>query len=164
MASKIFVFSYGAICGGAIIGGLSFALKISDCTLRSVEGPSMRPTLNPCGSYISDILVVRKIRKNEEIESIDVSSILCIKHPKQERGYLVKRLVANQNEKLNTQTIHKIETKQSLKVIPKGHCWVESDAGPGYLDSTSYLGPIPYDMIMGKALYVIWPPHRIKKL
>ena len=160
MASKIFVLS-------ALIGGVSCytALKLSgDYTVHCVEGPSMRPTLNPCGSYFSDILAVRKIRKPEEIGSIDVSSILCIKHPKQERGYLVKRLVANQNEKISTQPSNKIETKQSVKVIPKGHCWVESDAGSGYLDSTSYMGPIPYEMIMGTALYVIWPPHRIKKL
>jgi inner membrane protease subunit 2 len=124
----------------------------------------MRPTLNPCGSNFSDFLAVRRIRKKEEIESINVSSILCITHPKQERAYLVKRLVANQNEKISIQNFHKIETKDSVKIIPKGHCWVESDAGPGFLDSTSYLGPIPYKMIVGKALYVIWPPHRIKKL
>ena len=151
--------------GGALIGGVSsyLVLKGGDFTLHRVEGPSMRPTLNPCGSYFSDILAVKKI-STKDMGCITISSILCIKHPKPERAYLVKRLVANQNEKIVMQTHHKMENECTVKVVPKGHCWVQSDAGPGCLDSTSYLGPIPYEKIMGKALYVIWPPHRIKKL
>ena len=161
MTSKVFILS-----GGALIGAVSsyFVLKLSDCTVHRVEGPSMRPTLNPSGSYFNDIIAVKRIKENKEFEKIGVFSVLCIRHPKQERAYLVKRLVANQNEIISNQPFAKIEPKDTVKVIPKGHCWVESDAGPGYLDSTSYLGPIPYEMIVGKALYIIWPPHRIKKL
>lgn len=165
MASMISVL----LSGGALIGGVSVYafLKGGDFTLHRVEGPSMRPTLNcgcgKCGSYFSDILAVKKISK-KEMECINISSILCIKHPKPERGYLVKRLVANQNEKIVIQTHYQNETDCTAKVIPKGHCWVQSDAGPGYVDSNHYLGPIPYEKIVGKALYIIWPPHRIKKL
>ena len=153
------------VSGCAMIGGLStyVVLKVNDFTLHHVQGPSMRPTLNPCGSYFSDIIVMKKVRNREESERLNRLSIIYIKHPKPERSYLVKRLIAHQNEQINTPN-HKIDTELSVKVIPKGHCWVQSDAGPGYLDSTSYLGPIPYENILGKAVYVVWPPHRIKKL
>ena len=131
---------------------------------HKVEGPSMRPTLNPSDSFFRDIILVKKLENPEEVEYMPASSIILLKHPKQERGYLVKRLAANQNEEISNYADQIKNSKCTNKTIPQGHCWVQSDAGPGYLDSTSYLGPIPYDDVVGQALFIVWPPHRSKKL
>lgn len=48
-------------------------------------------------------------------------------------------------------------------VIPAGHCWVEGDNQEVSVDSRKY-GPVSYGLIFGKANWVIYPFHRIRKL
>ena len=149
--------------GCAVVGGITsyVSLKLSCYTLHRVEGPSMQPTLNPTYSYFQDIVIVKTITQTKDVDLIPISAILCLKHPKQEKAYLIKRLIAKQNEKVPQRG--QLSKTKSMRV-PTEHCWVESDAGPGYLDSSSYLGPISYKKVVGQAILVIWPPHRIKTL
>ena len=156
------LFGISALIGG---GTTYLLFKVGKLRLHQVEGPSMRPTFNPSDSFLKDVILVKNISSKKEAESIPTSSIVCLKHPKLERGYLVKRLIAHQNEIVDNYKRKQCGdcTIQSIR-IPTGHCWVESDAGPGYLDSTSYLGPIPYGKVVGHALYVIWPLQRFKPL
>ena len=149
--------------GSWVIAGTSSFLfiKLSGYSLHRVEGPSMQPTLNPNNSYFDDYIIVKKI--NEPQNSNLVNSIISLHHPKQKNSYLIKRLIANENEIVDLSKINSSNQETYTKCIPKGHCWVVSDAGPGYRDSTLF-GPISYDKIVGKAVCIIWPPGRIRKL
>ena len=144
----------GAFGIGAFAAGISTyaVLKTFGISVHIVEGPSMRPTFNPSGSFLPDIVLVKQ-EDQTNIPNIPKSSVICIKHPKRDKGYLIKRLTAHQNEPMD----------RNIK-IPENHCLVTSDAGAGYLDSTSYLGPIPYSQVVGKVSYIILPPNRAKKL
>ena len=163
MTSQIFrLFGGAALVGG---GSCYLGLKLyGNISLHKVEGPSMRPTLNPSDSFFRDIVLVKKIENPADVQFIPVSSIICLKHPKQDRGYLIKRLIANQNEEIRKDAELLTNSKCMNNKVPGGHCWVESDAGPGYLDSSSYLGPISYNNVVGHALFNVWPLHRIKRL
>ena len=158
MASKHFSF-----IGSWVIAGTSSFLfiKFGGYSIHRVEGPSMQPTLNPNNSYINDYIIVKKI--NDPQNSNLVNSIISLHHPKQKNSYLIKRLIANENEIVRLPKINSSNQETYTKFIPEGHCWVISDAGPGYRDSTLF-GPISYDKIVGKAVCIIWPPGRIQKL
>ena len=95
---------------------------------------------------------------------IPLGKIICIKHPKKEKGYLIKRLVANHEKEADIEKDLSNEIKTNSRTIPKGYCWIESDAGYGFLDSTSYLGPISYEDVIGPVVCILWPPNRIRKL
>ena len=147
-----------------LVGASSYLLlKTGGYTIRRVEGPSMRPTFNPKYSYFNDYILLKKVDFHNKSNLI-INSIICVKHPKRSKGYLIKRLIANENETVVLSHNSTTNNRTIEKLIPEGHCWIQSDAGPGYLDSTSYLGPISYDKVVGKALYVIWPPVRVRKL
>ena len=143
-----------------VTGGTTYlAFTLGKFRLHKVEGPSMRPTLNPSDSFFRDIILVKIINK-EEAKNIPLSSVVCLEHPKLEKGYLVKRLIAHENQAVEKYKKPRGGATQDEERVPAGHCWVESDAGPGYLDS-SYLGPVSYEKVDGQALYVIWPPQRL---
>ena len=153
------------LLGSAGLVGTSGILwiKIGGYSIHCVEGPSMRPTFNPKDSIFNDYILLKKVDALNKPD-LEINSIVSIKHPKHIGGNLIKRLIANENEIVVLAPGPTTNNKIIEKSIPNGHCWVQSDAGPGYLDSTSYLGPISYDKIVGKALYVIWPPVRVRKL
>lgn len=48
--------------------------------------------------------------------------------------------------------------------IPDGHVWLETDRHSKKkrtLDSLTKFGPVPYALIQGEVLAVIWPLHRV---
>lgn len=129
----------------ALLSGCGFAVGFSVVVvakfffgtkyrLCKVEGPSMRPTLNPQGSWFSDVVLVRP-QSSENV--LQPNQIVCAK--RKER-FLIKR----------------------LKAVDQNQCWLESDAGPGYWDS-SIFGSIPCDSA-NEVLGIIFPPHRIRSL
>lgn len=156
---------YIPLFGSWIIAGTSsfLLLKGGGYTIHCVEGPSMRPNLNPIDSYFKDYVLVKRTDTLNK-SNIAINSIICVQHPKQKNGYLIKRLIANENDTVVITPNNSSDSQTSTKIIPKGHCWIQSDAGPGFLDSSSYLGPISYDTVVGKAVYIIWPLIRIRKL
>ena len=48
-------------------------------------------------------------------------------------------------------------------VVPRGHCWLEGDNRGRSVDSHTY-GPVPINLIFGRASFVIWPPTRFEKI
>jgi len=83
-------------CGSAI-----YAFKsLGGYSLRQVEGPSMRPTLNPEGLSTRDVVLVRNITDPRSfLESgggggVPVGTIVCVRHPKIPDQLLIKRLTA----------------------------------------------------------------------
>ena len=157
---RMVALKYAPFIGGWLIAGTTgiLLLKRGGYTIHRVEGPSMQPTLKT-----NDFIVVKKI-KEPQTSNLAVNSIISLHHPKQNNSFLIKRLTANENEIVDASQMNSTNHLCKTKVIPRGHCWVQSDAGPGYLDSTSYLGPISYDKVVGVALYIIWPPRRIQML
>lgn len=103
----------------------------------------MRPTLNPEGSFSRDVVVVRRTRHPHLLPE---GAVVALRHPRRPDHHLIKRLV------------------RSPDPIPPGHCWVASDAGVGrYLDS-SVLGPVPHDRLLGRAVWIVYPFHRLSAL
>jgi len=142
--------------------GFSF-VHYGPWTIKRVEGPSMRPTLNP-DVYVydndqpqslarsllprksfDDVVLVRKIRtvNAENASKHLVGKIVLVKHPKKPDVTVVKRLKAVVSDE---------------ESHPRG--WVESDAGHGYADSTQF-GPVRLHSIVGEVLCVLWPKVRL---
>ncbi len=103
----------------------------------------MRPTLNPEESLFYDVVLINLLGPNasRKIQPGDV--VLAVRKSRR----LIKR-------------IEKIVLVEGLQQY-----WLESDSkdGQAYYDS-SFFGPVPKQSVKGVATWIIFPPHRIRKL
>lgn len=120
----------------------------SPLELRRVEGQSMQPTLNPDLSKSNDILLLRKVNGAADLGDGDVIAFL---NPRYDGP-------GTRHSRLLVKRVSQPET-----LLPENHLWVLSDAGPGYVDSTSF-GPLPRSNVQSKALLIVWPLSRFGKL
>lgn len=159
LASTGAYFLLGSLTGAAVAGACPY-------TVRRVDGPSMRPTLNPEPDVRappffdppSDVVLVRKIGDLEDREAAGlVGSVVCLEHPKKRGASLIKRLTAAAG-----QSVSPLNGSGPVRV-PEGCCWVRSDAGRGYADS-EWFGPVPVTSVKEVALLVLWPPSRAGRL
>ncbi|KAK7496198.1 hypothetical protein BaRGS_00012608, partial [Batillaria attramentaria] len=70
----------------------------------------------------------------------------------------IKRIVA-----LEGDTVKTLSYKDTLVMVPSGHCWVEGDHHGRSVDS-NFFGPVSTGLITGKASYIVWPPSRWGRL
>ena len=149
-----------------LIFPLSFGVGVtltylSPFQLLPVEGPSMRPTLNPEQNKLTeDVLLVKKIRQPVSESVIDSlkGQIVIFQSPNRQEGFLsVKRITAIPGDQITTR-------KSQTVFIPPDHVWVESDAAsdrPGVFRDSFLFGPLSKDNLKCVAMVVVWPPSRI---
>ncbi|BFZ10914.1 hypothetical protein BsWGS_13953 [Bradybaena similaris] len=124
-------------------------------SIRTVDGVSMQPTLNPEGKNTDFVLLDRWAAANFQFERGDVVSLISPKDPSQ---WLIKRVVALEGDQVKSDSCFQEDVN-----IPRGHCWVEGDNRECSLDSNNF-GPVSYGLITAKASYILWPPSRWGKL
>ena len=140
-----------------------FKIKFRRYTTAIIENLlSLKPTVknqsisimkkNVIFTSQNDIVLVR--RYSNPVEEVrkhcQVGSVVCLRRPRRPEHLLIKRLAS-------------FEGSFSGRDIPEGHCWVASDAGKGYLDS-SIFGVVPLQNVIGDATFVVFPPNRIGRI
>ncbi|XP_066587699.1 mitochondrial inner membrane protease subunit 2 [Prorops nasuta] len=129
----IYLFLRGALIGVPI--WVTFTNTVG--CIKSVDGFSMQPTLNPdlrLQDWRGDIVTVISPRAPDEL--------------------LIKRVIGLPGDIINTQGY-----KEKIIQVPKGHCWIEGDHAGQSLDSNNF-GPVNLGLITAKATCIVWPPRR----
>lgn len=145
----------------------------------SVQGPSMFPTLHD-----GDRLIVQKVtyyfRKPKALD------IVVVKNPANKKEKYIKRVIAVAGDKykiinhkvyvngkeLNEPYINEVmnvqidENYKNEITIPKGTIFVMGDNRNNSLDSrfNPPVGPIPYNLVVGKASFRLFPFSSFGKL
>ncbi|KAI9189756.1 hypothetical protein H9P43_001189 [Blastocladiella emersonii ATCC 22665] len=134
-------------------------------SLASVEGRSMQPTLNPDENRLArDVLLLNKyILSTRKWGRGDV---VTLRSPMDPDHIIAKRIVALEDDyvvpdpRCSFVRRNGLRPGQSMRV-PKGHCWVEGDAGMHSRDSQDF-GPVPLGLLTAKVSAVVWPPNRVR--
>lgn len=116
-----------------------------------VDGSSMKPTLNPDGSSRDHVLLWKwNCRK-----SLDYNDVIFLRSPINPETVYVKRIKAKQGDLV----VPRYPDTRSRVLVPVNHLWVEGD-NVHSIDSNTY-GPISTGLVIGKAVYILWPWARI---
>ncbi|KAH6716117.1 peptidase S24/S26A/S26B/S26C [Leptodontidium sp. 2 PMI_412] len=122
-----------------------------------INGPSMYPFLNP--SFNEDLS--RDLCWNSKLnptQNLKRGMIISYQSPAHPDVQVVKRIIAMEGDIVYTRTPCPVPTVQ----VPANHVWVEGDNRDSTktLDSNTY-GPIPLNLITGRATHFLWPWRRI---
>lgn len=123
-----------------------------------VEGVSMKPTLNPesNGPKMDHVLLWKWGCKS--INNLHVNDVIFLRSPVNPETIYVKRIKAKQGDLV----VPRYPDTRSHVLIPVNHLWVEGD-NIHSIDSNTY-GPISSGLVLGKAVYLIWPWRRFGKI
>uniref|UniRef100_A0A060T524 Mitochondrial inner membrane protease subunit 2 n=1 Tax=Blastobotrys adeninivorans TaxID=409370 RepID=A0A060T524_BLAAD len=123
-----------------------------------IDGPSMKPALNPDRSLgWRDLAIVWKYRVREP-GAIKVGDIVLFRSPTHPDRIVTKRVLAVGGDQV--QTLPLGGYPKSRVRIPPNHLWVEGDNSTRSVDSNSY-GPISSGLVIGKVSGIVFPPSRI---
>ena len=132
-----------------------------------VPSRSMEPTLKPGDKVIS--FRAREIKRGD---------LVVFKNPLNKKEILVKRVIALPGETIsikggkvfvNGKYLYEPYIKEppsyyvTATKIPPNHYFVLGDNRNNSEDSSVY-GPIPRDLIIGKDIFIYWPPSRWGKI
>lgn len=134
-----------------------------------IPSASMEPTLYP-----RDRIIVNKIvYKFHQPERGDV---VVFKYPLDTQRDFIKRVIALEGETVEVRDSyvfingkrleepylpHEIVAKFGPYQVPKGHIFVMGDNRNNSDDSRVW-GPLNKEFLVGKALFIYWPPERLK--
>lgn len=143
-----------------------------------VQGRSMQPTINPhfgeenrsarhnnrtARSVLENW--IRSIGTNDWVLvtskdkfNVKAGDIVTMYNPVVPADRDIKRVIATGNE-----TVKCSSYKTSLVIVPEGYIWVEGDNSKCSSDSKRY-GPIPAALVFGRAVAIIFPPQRWRRL
>lgn len=152
---------------------LAMIIRTFVVELYLVDGPSMRPTLQH-----QERLVVNKFIYN--FRAPEKGEILIFKYPKDQSRDFIKRVIAVPgdtieikdgnvfvNDELQNEDyiLDKCRGDYPKVTIPEGHIFVMGDNRNNSEDSRfPDVGFVPFDLIKGKAMVVIWPFEEMKTL
>ena len=129
------------------------AVKTHAIDLTLCVGPSMMPTFNPSGDVVAvEKRAARRLRSGDErcARRGDVASTtqLVFKRVVGVGGDVIDVPYSNgRNFRATTTRVR----------VPVGSVWLQGDNARNSTDSRDY-GPVPEDMILGRAIVRVWPP------
>lgn len=156
---------------GAVV--IALCLRFFVFELVTVNGDSMNPTLKNEQS-----IFMEKISRN--FGNLDRRQIVIVRYPDREGAY-VKRIVGLPGDTvevrdgslwINGERQDEPYLKDSVisydmapVVVPENHYFVMGDNRNNSMDShDSFIGPIPFENVLGHALFIIWPFDEIRSL
>lgn len=157
--------------GETLLGAVALAALIILFVARAftVEGPSMQPTLQAGERLIVDQITYR-LREPRR------GDVIVFRYPSDPRQYYIKRLVGLPGDVIritggvlyvNGQAIHEAYVlgptlgEYGPYTVPEGHYFVLGDNRNNSEDSRSKtVGPVPRQLIVGRALVRYWPLPR----
>ncbi|KAH0931353.1 hypothetical protein HID58_008470, partial [Brassica napus] len=122
-----------------------------------VQGPSMLPTLNLTG----DVILAEHV--SHRFGKIGLGDVVLVRSPTDPMKMVTKRVLGLEGHRLSffadplvgDDSVNVVVSNlyiQSLHLlVPKGHVWIQGDNVHASTDSRNF-GPVPYDLIEGKAL------------
>ncbi|KAF3542527.1 hypothetical protein DY000_02000468 [Brassica cretica] len=127
--------------------------------LTSVQGPSMLPTLNLTG----DVILAEHV--SHRFGKIGLGDVVLVRSPTDPMKMVTKRVLGLEGHRLSfyadplvgDDSVNVVVAISTFKV-PKGHVWIQGDNVHASTDSRNF-GPVPYNLIEGKALLRVWPPR-----
>ena len=131
------------------------AIKTHVVDLTLCVGPSMMPTFNPSG----DVVLVERLSavKGRAPRRGDVVLATSPTNPTQ---LVFKRAVGLGGDVIDVPYSYgrnfKLRTRRVS--VPPGSVWLQGDNPLNSTDSRDY-GPVPEDMILGRAWVRVWPPR-----
>ena len=95
---------------------------------------------------------------------INRGDLLIYISPKDPEEFLIKRVIAMENDLVHTDGRWTEETGNPRLIrIPRGHVWVQGDNLHNTVDSNKY-GPVSLGLVVGVATHIVWPLGRIQRL
>ncbi|KFK35721.1 hypothetical protein AALP_AA4G028200 [Arabis alpina] len=116
-----------------------------------VQGPSMLPTLNLTG----DVILAEHL--SHRFGKIGLGDVVLVRSPIEPNKMVTKRILGLEGDMLKFSDPLAHDGSISV-VVPKGHVWIQGDNLYASTDSRKF-GPVPYNLIEGKALLRVWPPE-----
>ncbi|VVB00328.1 unnamed protein product [Arabis nemorensis] len=115
-----------------------------------VQGPSMLPTLNLTG----DVILAEHL--SHRFGKIGLGDVVIVRSPRDPTRMVTKRILGLEGHTLTFSDPLAIDGSIISVVVPKGHVWIQGDNLYASTDSRHF-GPVPYNLIEGKALMRVWP-------
>lgn len=150
---------------------IALAINVFVVQAMTIDGPSMQPNL-----YYDQRVMIEKVTyrlvhgpRREDVVTFNLPG---------EEIPLIKRVVALPGETVEVRdgqvfidgelleepwTIQLGGPDYPSTIVPPLHVFVLGDNRPSSRDSR-YFGPVPLDQIIGRALFVYWPPDQAKSL
>lgn len=134
------------------------AIKTFVCDLTLCVGPSMIPTFNEFG----DVVLVNRALKALTNTKSQRGDIVLATSPTNPNQLVIKRVVGVGGDliKVPFSSGRNFKFKTREVDVPLGSVWLQGDNQMNSTDSRDY-GPVPEDMILGRAMVRIWPPNAI---
>ncbi|WZZ38106.1 hypothetical protein YC2023_034365 [Brassica napus] len=117
-----------------------------------VQGPSMLPTLNLTG----DVILAEHV--SHRFGKIGLGDVVLVRSPTDPMKMVTKRVLGLEGHRLSFYADPLVGDDSVNVVVPKGHVWIQGDNVHASTDSRNF-GPVPYNLIEGKALLRVWPPR-----
>lgn len=120
-----------------------------------VTGSSMAPTFNPATTTTAqDVVLVSKYKATER--ELQRGDIVMFNSPMNAEKVVTKRVVAIQGDVV----LPRHPYPKRTVVVPRNHFWVEGDNSLHSIDLNTF-GPVSQALVVGKVMWVVWPPSRI---
>ena len=134
----------------------SKSLEAKDSSDHRIFIPTWHPQQQQQQQQQHQSLLEKIIQKLSS--GVHVGDIVVVSHPSKD-GTVCKRIIGLPGDIIvNSQQEYgdSCHGRDQLYVVPNGHIWIEGDNTPNSTDSRSY-GSVPAALIVGKAIFRIWP-------
>ncbi|ODV88261.1 hypothetical protein CANARDRAFT_185015, partial [[Candida] arabinofermentans NRRL YB-2248] len=125
--------------------------------IGKIEGMSMKPTFNPPSTSPNqpkDHVILWKLGTKTS-SNLNIDDVIFLRSPMNPEKIYTKRIKGKQGDLI----VPRYPDTRNRVMIPVNHVWVEGD-NIHSIDSNTY-GPISNGLVVGKAVYIIWPLNRI---